>query len=197
LGARVGVAGQKPIVDIPVPGQAAQGKVYGMMDPKSSAPLVEMPGATGSPTRGGVSTPLRVLKWGGRVFAVAGGVKLGYDIVTAPEGERAHVAFVGGSSFVGGFAAGAALGLVCGPGAPVCSVVTGIVGGLVGGLGAGELAEATWNFPENFKQAATTATEILQELEERKVQELVRKSGGTMPPAVQDAARRSGIAIFF
>lgn len=202
LGGRFGVAGQEPIVDIPVPGQAAQGKLYGMMDPKSGAPLAEMPDATGSPTVGGVSTALRVLKWGGRIFVVVGGVKLGYDIVTAPEGERAHVAFVGGSSFVGGFAGGAALGLVCGPGAPVCSVVTGIVGGIAGALGAGYLAEAAWNFGERhlmepLKEAATTASEVMQDLEERKIQQLVEKSGGTMPPAVQDYARRAGPVVLF
>ncbi|HTS30927.1 MAG TPA: hypothetical protein VMH81_33880, partial [Bryobacteraceae bacterium] len=193
LGGRFGVAGQEPIVDISDPGQAAQGKIYGMMDPQSNAPLVEMPGATGSPKLGGISTGLRVLKWGGRVFAVAGGVKLGYDIITAPEGERAHVAVVGGSSFLGGFAGGVALGLVCGPGAPVCSVVTGIVGGIAGGLGAGQLAEAVWSIPE----AARTANEVLQDLEERKLQQLVNKSGGTMPQAVQDFARRTGPAILF
>jgi hypothetical protein len=195
LGARFGVAGQEPIVDIPVPGQAAQGKIYGMMkmDPKSEAPLVDMPGATGPGIRGGVSPGLRVLKWGGRIFVVAGGVKLGYDIWHAPEGERAHVAFVEGSGFVGGFVGGAALGLVCGPGAPVCSVVTGIVGGIAGAYGASELAEAAWNFPETVRNAS----EVIQDLEERKLQQLVSKSGGTMPPAVQDAARRSGVAIFF
>jgi len=193
FGARVGVAGQEPIVDIPVPGQAAQGKIYGMMDPASSAPLVDMPGATGPGIRGGVSGGLSVLKWGGRVFMVAGGVKLGYDIWTAPEGERAHVAFVEGSGFLGGMAAGAALGLVCGPGAPVCCVITGIVGGFVGGEAASTMAEAIWNFP----QTARMANDVIQDLEERKLQQLVQKSGGTMPPAVQDFARRTGPVIFF
>lgn len=193
LGARVGVVGQEPIVDIPVPGQAAQGKIYGMMDPASSAPLVEMPGATGPGVRGGVSGGLRVLKWGGRVFMVAGGVKLGYDIWTAPEGEKGHVAFVEGSGLLGGIAAGAALGLLCGPGAPVCCVITGLIGGIAGGEAASTMAEVIWNFP----QTARMANDVLQELEEQRLQQLVRKSGGTMPPAVQDAARRMGPAIFF
>ena len=193
LGGRVGIAGQEPIVDIGVPGQAAQGKIYGMMDPQSSAPLVDMPGATGPGVRGGIGNGLRVLKWGGRVFIVAQGLKFGWDIWTAPEGERTHVAVVEGSGIVGGFLGGAALGLVCGPGAPVCMIVTGIIGGVAGGYGASSLAEAVWNFPET----ARTANDIIQDLEERRIQELVRKSGGTMPPAVQDAMRRSGPAIFF
>ena len=193
LGARVGVAGQEPIVDIPVPGQAAQGKLYGMMDPRSNVPLVDMPGATGGGVRGGIGNGLRVIKWGGRLFIVASAVKFGYDVWTAPEGERGHVAFVEGGGIVGGFLGGAALGLFCGPGAPVCCVVTGIVGGIAGGMGGGALAEAIWNFPET----ARTANEILEDLEEQRIQQLVRKSGGTMPPAVQDAMRRAGPAIFF
>jgi len=190
LGARVGLAGQDPIVDIPVPGQAAQGKLYGMMDPSSSTPLIEMPGATGPGIRGGVSGGLTVLQWGGRGFMVAGGVKMGYDILTAPEGERGHVAFVEGSGFVGGMLGGAALGLVCGPGAPVCCVITGIVGGIAGAEAASTLAEAMWSFPQ-------AASYVASDLEERKLQQLVERSGGTMPPAVQDAARRSGLAILF
>ena len=121
---------------------------------------------------------------------VAGGVKMGYDILTAPEGERGHVAFVEGSGFVGGMLGGAALGLVCGPGAPVCCVITGIVGGIAGAEAASTLAEAMWSFPQ-------AASYVASDLEERKLQQLVERSGGTMPPAVQDAARRSGLAILF
>jgi len=90
-------------------------------------------------------------------------------------------------------AAGAALGLLCGPGGPVYCVITGIVGGFVGGEAASTMVEAIWNFP----QTARMMNDVIEDLEERKLQQLVEKSGGTMPPAVQDAARRSGVAIFF
>jgi hypothetical protein len=192
----VGIAGEPPIVDIPVPGQASQGRIYGMLNRiEAGEPTLPMPGASGPPLAGGLSRGMTVLKWGGRVFVAVGIGKLGYDIITAPEGERGHVAFVGGMGFAGGFAAGAALGLVCGPGAPVCSVITGIVGGIAGGLAGTELGEAIWNLPEHLKGAATTATEIVNELEDRKVQQLVRKSGGTMPAGVQSEVRKLGIGL--
>lgn len=146
LGGRVGIAGEPPIVDVPVPGQASQGRLYGMLGrAQEGAPMAEMPAATGPAVPGQMSTGLKVLKWGGRVFLVGSIVKVGYDVWDAPPGEKTHVAVVGGAGIAGGFAGGAALGLFCGPGAPVCSVVTGIVGGILGGLGAGSLTELLWN----------------------------------------------------
>jgi hypothetical protein len=62
-----------------------------------------------------------------------------YEIATAPEDERLHVAgreaagFDGGTlgSVAGGLVGGWAASLVCGPGAPVCAVVVSVV--VVGG----------------------------------------------------------------
>ena len=151
MGGRIGIVGEPPIVDVPVQGQASQGKLYGMLERvKEGAPTTEMPNATGPSVAGEMSGGMTVLKWGGRVFLVAGLAKFGYDIWTAPPEERAHVAVVGGAGFAGGVAAGAALGLVCGPGAPVCSVITGIVGGILGGIGAGKAANEIWEVGQGF-----------------------------------------------
>jgi hypothetical protein len=74
----------------------------------------------------------RVLKWGGRIFIVVGAVDVVYETATAQEGQRGRTLAREGTGFVGGLAAGAAAGLVCGPGAPVCSVVLGLGFGLAG-----------------------------------------------------------------
>lgn len=60
-----------------------------------------------------------------------------YNITTAEDKTEAALkegATIGGG-IVGGMAAGAATGLVCGPGAPICSGVLVFVGGALGALG--------------------------------------------------------------
>jgi hypothetical protein len=154
MGGRVGVAGEPPIVDVPKPGQASQGKLYGMLGRvKEGAPPANMPGATGPGVAGELSTGMKVLKWGGRIFLVGSVAKLGYDVWTAPEDQKARVATVGGAGIAGGIAGGAALGLVCGPGAPVCSVITGIIGGILGGIGAGAAADKLWEVGQGVGQS--------------------------------------------
>jgi hypothetical protein len=75
----------------------------------------------------------------GPVGTAVGGGMSAYEIATAPEDERLHVAgreaagFAGGTlgSVAGGLVGGWAASLVCGPGAPVCAVVVSVV--VVGG----------------------------------------------------------------
>lgn len=47
--------------------------------------------------------------------------------------------FIMGSGLAGGWAGGAAAGLVCGPGAPVCVIVGKFIGGALAAWGAGNL----------------------------------------------------------
>jgi hypothetical protein len=107
--------------------------------------LNSMPKATGPGVSSGMPTSLKVLKWGGRVFLVAGGVLAIAAVVRAPEEEKAHVAAVEGGGFLAGFIVGAGAGLFCGPGAPVCSVVLGLVFGVAGSLAGREAAEVAYD----------------------------------------------------
>ena len=163
LRGRIGIAGEPPIVDVPATGQASQGRLYDMLGRvEKGTPATEVPGATGPAVGGRMSTGVKVLKWGGRTFMVVSVATLGYDVATAPPEERLHVAFVGGSSLVGGIAAGAALGLACGPGAPVCVIITGTIGGILGGLGAGELAETLWRGGQAMKSAGEVFNPMIE-----------------------------------
>jgi hypothetical protein len=155
LGGPVGRAGQAPITDIGpegvVPRTASQGRIYRMIGDAEAAakagepsPIAGMPGATGEAVAGSMSTGLKVIKYGGRVFIVVGLVVSAAEIYNATEEERPRVitteaaGWAGG--FAGGFGAGALAGLACGPGAPVCSVLFGLGGGVLGALGARALA---------------------------------------------------------
>lgn len=53
--------------------------------------------------------------------------------------EAGRQTFIMGSGLAGGWAGGAAAGLVCGPGAPVCVIVGGFIGGALAAWGAGNL----------------------------------------------------------
>lgn len=94
--------------------------------------------ATGAPTVGQMSRGMKYLRWGGRVFFVAGIVTGGAEIAMASPEQRDRVATEVAAGFgggiLGGAAAGAAAGLVCGPGAPVCSTILAIGGGIIGGI---------------------------------------------------------------
>jgi hypothetical protein len=91
---------------------------------------------------------MQVLRWGGRAFLVIGIVTIPVETALAPEGQRART-FVGASGgLAGGLALGAAgakVGLLCGPWALVCSPVLAIGGGVAGALGARRLAEAIYD----------------------------------------------------
>lgn len=66
-----------------------------------------------------------------------------YNIWTAENKVHAGLkeGIVLGSGAAGGALAGAATGLVCGPGAPVCSTALFIVGGIMGALAGGAVAD--------------------------------------------------------
>ena len=107
-------------------------------------------GATGGTaavegTAAGQLTRFQVLRWGGRFFIVVGIVATGYEIWTAPPAQRTRTAVGATSGFLGGLAAGAAAGLVCGPGALACSVILGLTFGIVGGLAARATAESIYD----------------------------------------------------
>jgi hypothetical protein len=90
-------------------------------------------------------TGLRVLKWGGRVMIVVGAATVPLEVYLAPPEERVRTGIGATSGFLGGLALGATAGLVCGPGAPVCSVVLGIGFGIAGGLAARGAAEEVYD----------------------------------------------------
>lgn len=92
-----------------------------------------------------VNLLVRRLGMAGRgLLAVSIGLAI-YNVATAEDPARAAVreGAVVGSGLVGAMAGGAAAGLVCGPGAPVCSGIGIVVGGALFALGA-DLAFRTW-----------------------------------------------------
>lgn len=101
--------------------------------------------AAGRSLTGGATRGLRLLRWGGRVFVAVGIATSIHEVAAAPAGARARTAVGVGGGFVGGLVAGAAAGLVCGPGAPLCSVVFGIGFGAVGGYLGRAGAERIYN----------------------------------------------------
>ena len=150
LGGAVGRTGQGPITavgkDGVVPRTASQGRLMGLLGEAEQArlrggasPLLEMPHAQGPGVASGMPRRFKVLKYGGRVFAVVGVAADAYELYSATPQERPRVAvgIVGATAggAAGGALAGAAAGLLCGPGAPVCSVVLGAGGAAVGALG--------------------------------------------------------------
>ena len=107
--------------------------------------MAEVPGATGAAVAGRVPTVLRVLKVGGRIMLVVGVVTAGYELYTATPEQRPRTAVGIAGGFAGGFALGAGAGLLCGPGAPVCSIVAGLVLGAVGAIGGRAIAEGVYD----------------------------------------------------
>jgi hypothetical protein len=119
LGGRVG----------PANASSSQGRLISAMREGEFGPL---PKGTGAAVVGEMSTGLKVLKVGGRVFLVVGAAATIYDIYSASPEERGRTAARDLSGFAAGLAAGAAAGLVCGPGAIVCSLVLGLAFGFIG-----------------------------------------------------------------
>jgi len=158
LGGQVGRAGQPPITSVagraspPVPRTASQGQLVGLVDDAAVAtrsgvqsPLSPMPGAIGEPVAATMSGGMRVMKYLGRGFLVLGVAATGYEIYAAAPDQRERTAVGAISGFAGGLAVGAAAGLVCGPGAPVCSVVLGLTFGFAGALGSRAIAEGLYD----------------------------------------------------
>jgi hypothetical protein len=108
-------------------------------------PAIVPPAATGPPVAAGMSRGLQALKWGGRVFFVIGLATIPLEVLWAPSGQKGRTAVGATAGFLGGLAAGAAAGLVCGPGAPICSIVLGLTFGIAGALGARALAESIYD----------------------------------------------------
>jgi hypothetical protein len=147
LGGRVGPVGGAPIADVPQVAQGGQGQLIRFMRNVSQGTEEAAPveNAIGPAVAGGMSTGFKILKVGGRVMFVVSLVMIPVETAMAPEGERERT-FVGATGgFVGGLAAGATAGLVCGPGAPVCSIVLGLGFGIVGALGGRALAEGVFD----------------------------------------------------
>jgi hypothetical protein len=95
----------------------------------------------GAAVAGRVPTLLRVVKVGGRVMIVVGVVAARYELYKAKPEEQPRVAV----GLAGGFLLGAGAGLVCGPGAPVCSIIAGLVLGTIGALGGRAVAETMYD----------------------------------------------------
>jgi hypothetical protein len=138
-----------------VPRTASQGRLLHFTQGETFAPV---PGGT-NPTSGGMSTGFKVLRWGGRIFFVVGVALTVAEVVLARPEERERTAVGATAGFVGGLAFGAAAGLVCGPGAPVCSVVLGLTFGIIGGFATREAAESIYDatHPRGSSRPATEA----------------------------------------
>lgn len=137
-----------------VPRTASQGRLINFTQGDTFAPV---PSGT-NPTAGGMSTGFKVLRWGGRIMIVVGVALTVAEIAMAKPEERARTAVGATAGFVGGLAFGAAAGLVCGPGAPVCSVVLGLTFGIIGGIASREAAESIYDatHPPSTGRPATT-----------------------------------------
>jgi hypothetical protein len=160
LGGRIGPAGGAPIADVPQVGQGGQGQLIRFM--RGAAQGAEDVGpvenAIGAPVAAGMSTGFKIVKVGGRVMFVVSLIAIPVETALAPEGERART-FAGASGgFLGGLAAGATAGLVCGPGALACSIVLGLGAGIVGALGGRAAAEGIFDF---FDRQRMTPAEFI------------------------------------
>ena len=128
------------------PGTGSQGRALAFMEAveQGSEGVAAIP-ETGGAVAQSMPRALRVLRVGGRAFLALGFVVGGAEIFVAPPEQRARTAVGVGGGFVGGLALGAAAGLVCGPGALVCSVVLGLGFGLAGAFAGRDLSERAYD----------------------------------------------------
>jgi len=147
-------------------GTASQGRLIGFMEEAAKAPgeVAAVERATGSAVASGMPKSLQVLKWGGRLFLVAGAVMVPVEVAMAPKGERVRTAVGATSGFAGGFAAGAGAGLVCGPGALACSIILGIGFGLAGYFAARGIAEEIYDEASGRKPRAAVPARSKEDL---------------------------------
>jgi hypothetical protein len=129
------------------PGRASQPAIVemlrgGLEDPATIRPLT--PGGA-APIVSGMPYTVQVLRVGSNVLLVVGVTGGVYEIATATPEERARTTVGVGGGFAGGFLLGATAGLICGPGAPVCSFAVGLGMGTVGALGGRAVAEAIFD----------------------------------------------------
>lgn len=117
------------------PNTAHQPSIVSMVAEGDVAPLDGRPA-----TVGGMSRTMRILRIGGKVFFVVGLVSGVAEIARAKPGQGKRTAVGVGGGFVGGFIAGAAGGLLCGPGAPVCSFLAGFGLGIFGSIAGRSIA---------------------------------------------------------
>jgi Domain of unknown function (DUF4157) len=153
LKGRIGAKGGTPVADIPNPGQAGQGTIVRFIRNASQGAeeIAPVEGAVGPAIASGMPTALKVLKVGGRVMLVVGIAAIPVEVYLANPEERERTFAGATAGFAGGLAAGAAAGLVCGPGAPVCSVVLGLSAGYAGSVGARSLAEDAYDLAVGLK----------------------------------------------
>jgi hypothetical protein len=129
-----------------LPSTASQGRFIQFTRNVAAGEEAIAPGlASGAPVASGMSRGLQALKWGGRAFFVIGLATIPAETALAKPGDRARTFTGATGGFLGGLAAGAAAGLVCGPGAPVCSVVLGLGFGILGALGGRAAAEVIFD----------------------------------------------------
>jgi hypothetical protein len=67
------------------------------------------------------------------------------EVYLAPPEERERTLVGATGGFLGGLGAGAAAGLVCGPGVPVCSIVLGLGAGFAGSVAGRSMAEGAYD----------------------------------------------------
>lgn len=113
-----------------------------------SREIIKAAGRTGKT----VTAMAKFTKVAGPIGVAVGAGISGYEIITAPEGQKLHVAgreasgFAGGTlgSIGGGLLAGWTASLVCGPAAPACAIVVSLV--VVGGASyaGGKIGEAAF-----------------------------------------------------
>ncbi|KYG03766.1 hypothetical protein BE21_04395 [Sorangium cellulosum] len=106
------------------------------------APVAE---STGTAVASSMSRGAQVLRWGGRVFLVVGVATIPMEVAMARPEQRTRTAVGATAGFLTGLAGGAAAGLVCGPGAPACSLVLGLTFGIVGTFTGRAVAEEVYD----------------------------------------------------
>jgi hypothetical protein len=114
----------------------------GLNDPATIRPL--RPGGA-PPVVSAMPRLVKVMRVGGKVMLVVGVVAGVAEVATAKPEERTRTAVGVGGGFAGGFLLGASAGLLCGPGAPVCSFVLGLGLGTIGALGGRAFAEGVYD----------------------------------------------------
>lgn len=144
----------------PVPNRGSQPAIVdmaqgGLNDPATIRPL--RPGGA-PPMVSAMPRVVRVLRVGGKVMLVVGVVAGIAEVATAKPEERNRTAAGVAGGFAGGFLLGAGAGLICGPGAPLCSFALGLTLGTIGALGGRAAAEYAYDQANEPASGATGAT---------------------------------------
>jgi hypothetical protein len=172
LGTAVGPDG-KSVLHMKAPDAARQGKMMGYLQQQGTEKVKLGSGEAVTPVRGQMSKGMKVFKWGGRIFNVAGIGFSAYRIANAPDdqlleviGEEAGGLAGGSLGAAAGVTGCVALGLATGGlGLLLCGIGGGLAGGMGGsalGGGIGGAIQTLLRLPELLASGLATMMEVME-----------------------------------